>query len=106
MLDKTIRHYRVLKVLGKGGMGTVFLAKDTILNRKVALKFPSEELQQDPIAKKRFLQEAQCAAALDHPYICKIYEVGEAEEGSFISMEYVPGQTLKERLERGRIPWR
>ena len=76
MLDETIRHYRVLEVLGRGGMGEVFLAQDTILNRKVALKFLSKELQQDPIARKRFLQEAQFAAALDHPYICKIYEVG------------------------------
>ncbi len=87
MVGKTISHYKVLEKIGEGGMGEVFLARDLTLARKVALKFLPEELQQDPTARKRLLREAKSAAALDHPYICKIYEVGEAEEKSFISME-------------------
>jgi len=85
-------------------MGEVFLAQDTTLDRKVALKFLPEELQQDATAKKRFLREAKSAAALDHPYICHIHEVGEMEGKSFISMEYVQGETLKEKLDQGPLP--
>ena len=85
-------------------MGEVFLAQDTTLDRKVALKFLPEELQQDSIARKRFLREAKSAAALDHPFICKIYEIGEAEEKSFIAMEYVKGATLREKSAEGPLP--
>ncbi len=85
-------------------MGEVFLAQDTTLDRKVALKFLPEELQQDSTAKKRFLREAKSAAALDHPYICHIHEVGEAEGKSFISMEYVQGETLSQKLTEGPLP--
>ncbi|MDA2923932.1 serine/threonine protein kinase [Acidobacteria bacterium AH-259-L09] len=106
MVGQTISHYRVLEKLGEGGMGEVFLAQDTSLDRKVALKFLPEFLQEDPIACKRFLREAKSAAALDHPYICKIYEVGEAEGKDFIAMEYVPGETLRDRLARGPLPFK
>ncbi len=82
----------------------MYLAQDAKLDRKVALKFLPEELQQDSTAKKRFLREAKSAAALDHPFICHIYEVGEAEGKSFISMEYVQGETLKEKLVEGPLP--
>ncbi|MDA2925294.1 serine/threonine-protein kinase [Acidobacteria bacterium AH-259-L09] len=76
----------------------VYLAQDTSLDRKVALKFLSDFMQEDPTARKRFLREAKSAAALDHPYICHIHEVGEVEGKSFIAMEYVQGTTLQDRL--------
>ncbi len=68
MIDKTVSHYRILEKLGQGGMGEVFLAQDITLDRKVALKFLPEELQQDPTARKRFLRESKSAAALEHPF--------------------------------------
>ena len=104
MIGQTISHYRILEKLGEGGMGEVYLAQDTgPLDRKVALKFPSHEMQQDPVARQRFLREAKSAAALDHPYVCHIHEVGEDGDRSFISMEYVAGQSLKERLANGPL---
>ncbi|TDI45391.1 MAG: protein kinase [Acidobacteria bacterium] len=92
--------------LGQGGMGQVFLAQDATLDRKVALKFLPDRLEQDKKARTRFLREAKSAAALDHPYICKIYEIGEAEGRAFIAMEYVEGMTLARKLTAGamRIP--
>ena len=98
MLGKNISHYKVLEKIGQGGMGEVYLAQDTTLDRNVALKFLPDFMQEDPSARKRFLREAKSAAALDHPYICKIYEIGEAEEKSFIAMEYIQGATLREKL--------
>ncbi len=104
MVGTTISHYKVLEKIGEGGMGEVYLAQDTTLDRKVALKFLPEEMQQDSTAKKRFLREAKSAAALDHPFICHIHEVGEVEGKSFISMEYIQGTTLKEKLVEGPLP--
>ena len=95
--------YRILEPIGKGGMGEVFLAEDTELERKVALKFLPEALQTDATALARLRREAKSAAALDHPYICKVYDTGETEDGrAFIAMEYVEGETLASRLERER----
>ena len=104
MIGKTISHYKVLEKLGQGGMGEVFLAQDKKLGRNVALKFLPETLQQNPAIQKRFVREARFAAAMDHPYICKIYETQEIEGLTFIAMEYVEGQTLSAKLAQGRLP--
>ena len=103
LVGRQIGSYNILSPLGSGGMGEVFLAHDTTLNRKVALKFLPNFMQEDPTARKRFLREAKMAAALDHPFICKVYEIGEEDGKAFISMEYLRGKTLKERLAEGRL---
>ena len=71
--------FKLIEPIGQGGMGRVFLAEDTVLDRKVALKFLPEALENEAEARQRFLREAKSAAALDHPYICKIYEIGEVD---------------------------
>jgi len=103
MIGKTVSHYRIIDKIGQGGMGEVFLADDTSLQRKVALKFLPPEMQKDAIARKRFLREARSAAALDNPYICHINEVAESDGRDFIVMEYVDGQSVKDRLEKGPL---
>jgi len=95
----TLNHYTILEPLGKGGMGEVFLAHDTRLERNVALKFLHESVRHDTVYRKRLLREAKAAASLDHPFICKIYETGETDDGVFIAMEYVAGQNLRQRLK-------
>ena len=90
--------YDINSRLGEGGMGVVFLGRDRTLDRPVALKFLSDVLERQPDARRRFLLEAKAAAALDHPYICKIYQTGEESGRPFIAMEYVRGETLKERI--------
>jgi len=98
-------HYRILRKLGEGGMGEVFLAQDAFLKRKVALKFLPASLSQDRVAHKRFLREARSAAGIDHPYICSIHELAETEDGrEFIVMEYLQGETLAEKLAEGVLP--
>jgi len=105
VVGQTVGHYRVLRKLGEGGMGEVYLAEDLSLKRNVALKFLPQYLHQDQVARKRFLREAQSAAAIDHPFICNIYEVSQTEDGQdYIVMEYVEGQTLQEKLTRGQLP--
>jgi len=106
VLNQRVKHYKILEPIGKGGMGEVYLAKDTILDRKVALKFLSAERQQDPTARQKLLKEARAAAALDHPFICKVYETGEVQGEGFIAMEYIEGQDLKEKLEKEPLPLR
>lgn len=101
LTGQTFLHYRIIKKIGEGGMGELFLAEDTLLRRKVALKFLPPAMQRDETAHKRFIREARSAAALDHPYICQIHEVAESNGQDFIVMEYVDGQSLKERIEKG-----
>lgn len=98
--------YRIIDVLGKGGMGIVYKAEDTRLKRSVALKFLTPELLLDKEAGERFLLEAQAAAGLFHPHICTIYEVGEEKNRSFIAMEYVEGESLKGKIERDPLETR
>ena len=95
--------YRILEELGRGGMGIVYKAEDTKLKRTVALKFLPSEITHISEIKERFIREAQAAAALDHLNICTIYEVDEAEEKTFISMAYVKGESLKEKIEKGPL---
>lgn len=104
MVGTTISHYEILEKIGKGGMAEVFLAQDTVQDRKVALKFLSEELQDNPTARRRFVREATLGRGLKHPNTCRIYETVEAEGKTFIVMEYVQGETLQERMDRGRLP--
>ncbi|MGH9391310.1 MAG: serine/threonine-protein kinase, partial [Vicinamibacteria bacterium] len=98
------KQFKLVEPLGKGGMGQVFLAEDTALDRKVALKFLPAALEEDRTARERFLREAKAAAALDHPYICKIYEIGEVEGKAYIAMEYIEGTTLLETIGSGPLP--
>jgi non-specific serine/threonine protein kinase len=96
--------YKILKELGRGGMGVVYKAQDLKLKRPVAIKFLATELTQDKEAKERFVQEAQAASALDHPNICTIHEIDEAKGGRmYITMGFCEGESLRERLERKRL---
>lgn len=107
MIGKTVSHYRILGKLGEGGMGVVYKAEDSKLKRICALKFLKPNALARDEDRKRFIQEAQAAAALDHPNICTVYEINETEEqaatdlgGLFISMAYLKGQTVKEKLAK------
>ncbi len=105
-IDSLLGHYRILKPLGAGGMGEVFLAEDTRLNRKVALKILPADVAHDAERMRRFIQEAEASAALNHPNIAHIYEIGESNGTRFIAMEYVDGVTLHEKIHAEKTPLR
>ncbi len=102
--DTVITHYRLLSQLGAGGMGEVYLAEDTRLGRKVALKLLPAEFTKDADRVRRFEREARAASALNHPNILTIYEVGQADGRHFIAAEFIEGSTLRQRLSQSRLP--
>jgi serine/threonine protein kinase/Tfp pilus assembly protein PilF len=101
MIGRTVSHYRIVEKLGEGGMGEVYLAEDIELKRKVALKFLPKRIASDPDALARFKREAQAAAALNHPNIITVHEIGRHEDQSFIAMAYIDGDPLDEELRKG-----
>ena len=103
MTGAVLGHYRILRELGRGGMGIVYLAADTRLEREVALKVLSATSDADSEASRRFLREAKVASAVTHPNIVPVYDVGETRECLYIAMEYVAGETLSKRLSGGRL---
>ncbi|PYV63232.1 MAG: hypothetical protein DMG95_07495, partial [Acidobacteria bacterium] len=105
LLGRTISHYRVIKKIGSGGMGVVYEAEDLRLGRRVAIKVMLESDAANSKALLRFEQEARTVSALSHPNICTLYEVEEYDGKPVIVMELLEGQTVKQRISAGRIPW-
>src|SRR5437016_6586511 len=100
VINSSLLHYRIVSKLGAGGMGEVYLVEDTRLHRKVALKILPAELAANQDRMRRFNQEATAAATLNHPNIAHIYEIGEADGVNFIAMEFVDGETLREKIHQ------
>ncbi len=104
MIGQTINHYKITAKLGEGGMGVVYKAEDTKLERPVALKFLASHLLQNEDARKRFRREAKAAAALRHPNVCPIHEIAEADGRTFMVLAFIEGQSLDKRIESGPVP--
>lgn len=105
LVGRIISHYKIIKLLGAGGMGEVYLAEDTKLRRKVALKLLPAHFEAETERKKRFIKEARAVSALNHPNILTIYEIEETENISFIATEFIDGETLRERIGGKQMPW-
>ena len=104
MIGKKISHYKILEKLGQGGMGVVYKAQDTKLERFVALKFLPPHFSVDEEEQKRFIQEAKAASALQHNNICTIHEINETDESQlFICMDFYEGETLKDKIAQGPL---
>ncbi|MDA1234148.1 MAG: protein kinase [Acidobacteria bacterium] len=103
VIGSTISHYKIVEKLGEGGMGVVYKAEDTTLERTVALKFLADHLLNDEEAKERCLREAKAAAALDHPNICTVHEIGEVDGKTFLAMAFLKGETLEDRITQGPL---
>ena len=104
MIGVNISHYKILEKLGEGGMGVVYRAEDTRLERIVALKFLAAHLLKDAESRKRFEREAKAVAALSHPNICTIHEIDEADGRTFLALEFIEGESLQARIEAGPLP--
>jgi serine/threonine protein kinase len=104
MIGKTISHYKILEKIGQGGMGVVYKAQDTKLDRIVALKFLPSHLLQNEEARTRFIHEAKAASALDHPNIATVHDIDEAEGETFISMAFIDGVSFKRLVGSESLP--
>ncbi len=104
MIGKTLSHYRIEEKIGAGGMGDVYRAVDTRLDRAVAIKILPGHLSLEPELRQRFEREARVISNLSHPHICTLYDVGHEDGVDFLVMEFLEGETLASRLERGRLP--
>ena len=103
MIGTTVSHYRILEKIGEGGMGEVFLAEDTKLKRQVALKFLPEDLTREEERKQRFIQEARTAAAIAHPHIATVHEIDEIDGRTFIAMEHVKGESVRDAIKKKKL---
>src|SRR4029453_8433123 len=104
MVGRTLGHYRVVSLLGSGGMGEGYPATDTRLDRTVAVQVLPQHLSSDPERRQRFEREARAISSLSHPHICALYDVGQQDGLDYLVMEYIEGESLADRLAKGPLP--